>query len=164
MSSLTTKTDTKPLVILVTGATTGFGLLTARSLAKAGHIVYAGQLACESDPDSQSHGYREAVEFARENDVMLKPIQIDVTSEESIDACIAKIVKEEGRIDSVVFNAGRFAHSPKNQPTTISICLLLLPFQASCCTYTPRFIPVILAYDEAFSILFHFTILTTFLC
>jgi NAD(P)-dependent dehydrogenase (short-subunit alcohol dehydrogenase family) len=28
-------------VILITGASSGFGALTARSLARAGHIVYA---------------------------------------------------------------------------------------------------------------------------
>ncbi len=29
-------------VIVITGASSGFGALTARALAKAGHIVYAG--------------------------------------------------------------------------------------------------------------------------
>jgi NAD(P)-dependent dehydrogenase (short-subunit alcohol dehydrogenase family) len=28
-------------VILVTGASSGFGLMTARALAQAGHIIYA---------------------------------------------------------------------------------------------------------------------------
>ena len=29
-------------VIIITGASSGFGALTARALAKAGHTVYAG--------------------------------------------------------------------------------------------------------------------------
>ena len=29
-------------VVLITGASSGFGALTARALARAGHMVYAG--------------------------------------------------------------------------------------------------------------------------
>jgi NAD(P)-dependent dehydrogenase (short-subunit alcohol dehydrogenase family) len=36
---------TQPNVVVVTGASSGFGNLTARALAEAGHIVYAGMRA-----------------------------------------------------------------------------------------------------------------------
>ncbi|MDM4719360.1 hypothetical protein QTQ03_07025 [Micromonospora sp. WMMA1363] len=34
--------DESPTVIVVSGASSGFGALTARALARAGHTVYAG--------------------------------------------------------------------------------------------------------------------------
>lgn len=77
-------------VVLITGATSGMGELTSKLLSDNGYIVYAGT----RDPN---------IEIA---DGLLKSIYIDVTKTESINKAIEKIIKEEGKIDVLVNNAG----------------------------------------------------------
>ena len=63
-------------VIVITGASSGFGALTARALAKAGHTVYASMRETEGRNKAQV----EAVQaFSRENGVDLKAVELDVT-------------------------------------------------------------------------------------
>ena len=38
--------------------------------------------------------------------VSFLPIKLDVTSEESISECVQKIIKDQGRIDVLINNAG----------------------------------------------------------
>lgn len=90
--------------IIVTGAGSGFGALTAKSLAKDGHAVFAGFL---EPPDGSSPVYRNAEAFAAEHEVALKGIQLDVTSDESIKTAVDTVVNMQGRIDVIVHNAGQ---------------------------------------------------------
>jgi NADP-dependent 3-hydroxy acid dehydrogenase YdfG len=100
---------TQPLVILVTGASTGFGLLTAQTLAQAGHSVYGGNL----HPYSKlPQPYDDATAFSQEHYVQLKGIQLDVISEESCKTCVDEIIVSEGKIDVVVHNAGHMNFGP----------------------------------------------------
>ena len=96
-------------VIVVTGASSGFGKLTAHELAKAGHVVYAGMRETTSRNASQVDA---AKKFAAENRVDLRTIELDVASEESVDAAIQHIVSENGRLDVVVHNAGHMVFGP----------------------------------------------------
>ena len=96
-------------VIVITGASSGFGRLTANALAKAGHIVYASM--------RETTGRNAAVvadveKFARDNRVDLRAIELDVGSQASADAAIAKIVAEQGRLDVVMHNAGHMVFGP----------------------------------------------------
>jgi len=75
-------------VALVTGASSGIGLATAETLAKAGYKVY---------------GTSRRVGDARRSFEMLL---LDVTSDESVDAAVQKLIHAEGRIDLIVNNAG----------------------------------------------------------
>ena len=96
-------------VIVITGASSGFGALTARALAKAGHIVYASM----RDTDGRNAPQVEAAaKFAKENHVDLRTIELDVASQSSADAAIQKIVSDNGHLDVVIHNAGHMVFGP----------------------------------------------------
>jgi NAD(P)-dependent dehydrogenase (short-subunit alcohol dehydrogenase family) len=50
--------------------------------------------------------------FARDNGVDLRTIELDVGSQQSVDAAIAKIVAEQGRLDVMIHNAGHMVFGP----------------------------------------------------
>jgi NAD(P)-dependent dehydrogenase (short-subunit alcohol dehydrogenase family) len=96
-------------IIIITGASSGFGALTARALAKAGHTVYA------SMRETKGHNLpqvEEAKKFAKDNDVDLRAIELDVSSQESCDAAIQEIITKNGRLDVVIHNAGHMVFGP----------------------------------------------------
>ncbi len=96
-------------VIVITGASSGFGALTARALAKAGHIVYASMRETEGRNKPQV----EAVDaFSRENGVDLKAVELDVASDASVETGIAKVIAAEGHIDTIIHNAGHMSFGP----------------------------------------------------
>ena len=83
--------------ILITGASSGFGRSTAEGLARAGHVVYATM----RDIGGRNRAPAEALRAQG-----LKVVELDVTSDASVNAAVAAIVAETGRIDVVVNNAG----------------------------------------------------------
>ncbi|MDR6668578.1 SDR family oxidoreductase [Rhizobium sp. 1399] len=96
-------------VIIITGASSGFGALTARALAKAGHTVYASM----RETEGRNRPQVEAVEaFSKENGVDLKAVELDVASEGSVEAGIAKVIAAEGHIDTIIHNAGHMSFGP----------------------------------------------------
>ena len=96
-------------VIVITGASSGFGALTARALAKAGHVVYASMRETKGRNAPQ---VKEIERYATENSVDLRPIELDVSSQESCDAAIQEIISKNGRLDVVVHNAGHMVFGP----------------------------------------------------
>ena len=78
---------------LITGATKGLGLETARRLIAAGHTVYLGAR------DSQ-RGKQVAADLGA--DMVL----IDVTSDDSVEAAAALVGEQAGQLDVLVNNAG----------------------------------------------------------
>jgi len=96
-------------IIVITGASSGFGELTARALAKAGHTVYASMRETAGRNKEQ---VESAAQFAAENNVNLRTIELDVSSEESVDAAIRRIVADHGRLDVVIHNAGHMVFGP----------------------------------------------------
>jgi len=95
--------------ILITGASSGFGRLSANALAKAGYTVYASMRDTEGRNAAQA---RDVEAFARDNKVDLRTIEMDVQSESSIATAVEKIVAEHGRIDVLMHNAGHMAFGP----------------------------------------------------
>ena len=79
-------------VILLTGASSGIGYQTAESLSKEGHVVYGAARRIEKMETLKQFG--------------VKPIYLDVTDEESIKSAIDTIIRNEGRIDVLINNAG----------------------------------------------------------
>jgi NAD(P)-dependent dehydrogenase (short-subunit alcohol dehydrogenase family) len=96
-------------IISVTGASSGFGALTARALARAGHTVYASMRETTGRNAPQ---VKEVEEYAAAHSVDLHAIELDVLSQESTDAALKTIVSENGRIDVVVHNAGHMVFGP----------------------------------------------------
>ena len=96
-------------VILITGASSGFGALTARHLAEAGHTVYA---TMRETMGRNAKQVETAKNFAVEQKVDLRTKELDVASEQSIDRAIREIVAEAGRLDVVIHNAGHMVFGP----------------------------------------------------
>jgi NAD(P)-dependent dehydrogenase (short-subunit alcohol dehydrogenase family) len=87
--------DHNQLIALVTGANQGVGNEIAKALAANGYIVYLGSRSLEN-------GEKAAAEIGDN----AKAVQLDVTQQESINAAVAKITGEYGRLDLLVNNAG----------------------------------------------------------
>ncbi len=95
--------------IVITGAASGFGALTAKTLSRRGHTVYAGIL----DPDGRNaEAVTELRQFAAAHETRLDPVEMDVTSQRSVDAAFARIQAEASRIDVLIHNAGHMTFGP----------------------------------------------------
>jgi NAD(P)-dependent dehydrogenase (short-subunit alcohol dehydrogenase family) len=86
-------------IAVVTGTSTGIGLATAATLARAGLTVYATM----RNPETGSGELRTMAE--REH-LPIRIAALDVDSDESVRTTIKNILSEAGRIDVLVNNAG----------------------------------------------------------
>lgn len=96
-------------VVLITGSSSGFGELIAKTMAGAGYTVYASM----RDIAGRNAGAAQALaEWAAAADARLKAVEMDVADTQSVDAAVEKILAEAGHIDIVVNNAGVAAGGP----------------------------------------------------
>jgi NAD(P)-dependent dehydrogenase (short-subunit alcohol dehydrogenase family) len=96
-------------IILVTGASSGIGKLSARTLAKAGHTVYASMRDLAG---RNAATVRELSAFATTQRVDLRPMELDVQSQASADRAVDLIYQEQNRLDVVMHNAGHLVVGP----------------------------------------------------
>jgi len=96
-------------VIVITGASSGFGLMSARALAHAGHTVYAGM---RETSGRNAARVEELKQYAKEHGVDLRAVEMDVATQASVDAAIAHIIGEQQRLDVVIHNAGHMSYGP----------------------------------------------------
>jgi len=96
-------------VIVITGASSGFGALTARALADAGHTVYAG---IRETTGRNAPQVDDVKRYAAGNGVDLRAVELDVASDASVEAGIAQIINDCGRLDVVIHNAGHMSFGP----------------------------------------------------
>ena len=100
--------------LLITGASGGLGLVIAVKAAKAGDRVYA------TLRDLSRRGALDAALAGAGATATLLPL--DVRDQASIDAAVARILDETGRIDCLVNNAGagfvRTANRPASKRST----------------------------------------------
>lgn len=89
--------------ILITGASSGFGELIARTLLQKGYTVAATMRHLESK-NAAAAGQLQNV--ADETPGTLHLIDLDVTSDASVISAVDQFVVETGGIDAVVNNAG----------------------------------------------------------
>ena len=96
-------------VVLITGASSGFGELTAYALADAGYTVYASM---RSLAGSNAKNVEKAKNYSAERGVDIRTVELDVQNQESVDAAVAKVIKDAGCIDVLIHNAGHMAFGP----------------------------------------------------
>ncbi|MCX5521305.1 SDR family NAD(P)-dependent oxidoreductase [Streptomyces bobili] len=97
------RNDDAGKVILVTGASSGIGALSVRALALAGHTVYAGirQIATRN-----ATAAADLARYGTDHQVDVHAVELDVTSQDSADAAVNRILAERGRLDVIMHNAG----------------------------------------------------------
>lgn len=78
-------------IAIVTGASSGIGEVTAERLAKVGYKVYGTSRRGAQGPRG-NRGF--------------EMLALDVTSDKSVAAAVAEVLRREGRIDLLVNNAG----------------------------------------------------------
>lgn len=76
-------------VILITGGSSGIGKAIGEYLNDKGYIVYGTSRNTSKYPESK-----------------FKLLTLDVTNNDQIRSCVAHVVKEQGRIDVLINNAG----------------------------------------------------------
>jgi NAD(P)-dependent dehydrogenase (short-subunit alcohol dehydrogenase family) len=96
-------------VVVVTGASSGFGRLSANAVARSGDTVYASMRETSGRNAPQ---VAELQKFAKDNKIDLRAIELDVQSQESVDRAVAKIISTHGHIDVVIHNAGHMVFGP----------------------------------------------------
>ncbi|MBS1605255.1 MAG: SDR family oxidoreductase [Bacteroidetes bacterium] len=84
-------------IIVVTGTSTGFGKLTAKTLAKAGYTVIAGMRGVNGKNAAA------AAELAKHEHIEVS--EMDISDDGSVKSAFDAIVRKHGRIDVLVNNA-----------------------------------------------------------
>lgn len=97
------------LIALVTGASSGFGRMIARDLARAGHTAYASM---RDTSGRNADTLAENAAYAVEHGIDLASIELDVQDDASIQTTIDAIIRKHGRIDVLVQNAGHMVVGP----------------------------------------------------
>ena len=93
-------------VILITGASSGFGRMSAEALGRAGHTVHASM----RDVAGRNAGNADALSAIEGSDI--RPLDLDVQSEESVDSAVREVIARSGRIDVLIHNAGHMVFGP----------------------------------------------------
>jgi NAD(P)-dependent dehydrogenase (short-subunit alcohol dehydrogenase family) len=85
-------------VVLITGTNSGFGWLTAHSVAALGHQVYATMR------DTKDKNAEKAIALSAVENVTV--LDVTLTDDESVKQVVDGIIAEQGKIDVLVNNAG----------------------------------------------------------
>lgn len=90
-------------VVLVTGASTGFGRLFTETLARKGYTVFA-TMRDPKGKNAKNAGEIEAL--AKKESLPIHILELDVTKDDSVDKAFKAVIEKAGRIDVVINNAG----------------------------------------------------------
>jgi len=90
-------------VVLITGSSTGFGRVFAETLARQGHTVFATM----RDPEGRNAvNASEIRALAKKESLPLHVLELDVTNDASVEQAVQTSVKQAGRVDVAINNAG----------------------------------------------------------
>ena len=87
-------------VVIVTGSSSGIGFETSLTLARNGFHTYATMR------NMQGEKYKPLTEVAKNENLQLRAIELDVDNDKSVIDAINTIVEERERIDVLINNAG----------------------------------------------------------
>jgi NAD(P)-dependent dehydrogenase (short-subunit alcohol dehydrogenase family) len=94
---------TRDAVILITGASTGFGRAAAETLARRGYTVFAAM----RDRHGRNAAHSEALRsLAKAEALRLEVVEMDVTEDASVSSAVDQVLRRAGRIDVAINNAG----------------------------------------------------------
>ncbi len=103
LRALMTTTQSPSRRVLITGSSTGFGRAAAQALAARGHTV----LATMREVDGKNRSNAEALRsWAAQGGHQLHVIDLDVTSDASVQAGVTRALELAGGIDVTISNAG----------------------------------------------------------
>jgi NAD(P)-dependent dehydrogenase (short-subunit alcohol dehydrogenase family) len=114
-------------VIIITGASSGFGSLASHALARAGHTVYAG---IRETTDRNAPQVEEAYRFSKEYGVDLRTVEMDVSNQPSVDAAVKAIIEQQG---SASCSGVKASAGPKTMCPALWISTSIRPFTISMC-------------------------------
>jgi NAD(P)-dependent dehydrogenase (short-subunit alcohol dehydrogenase family) len=89
--------------ILISGAGTGFGLLTVQTMLRRGWTVYAG---IRDPEDRNAERAAKVRDNAASSDGEVVVLDLDVLKEESCARAMSTILARDGKLDAVFHNAG----------------------------------------------------------
>jgi NAD(P)-dependent dehydrogenase (short-subunit alcohol dehydrogenase family) len=90
-------------VVMVTGASTGFGRLIVETLARKGYRVFATMRGVEKK-NAKAAG--ELRELAAREELWIRVVELDVTDDAAAERAAATAIEQTARIDVLVNNAG----------------------------------------------------------
>jgi NAD(P)-dependent dehydrogenase (short-subunit alcohol dehydrogenase family) len=93
-------------VVLITGASTGFGRAASETLARRGYTVFAAMRNTSGRNASHCEALRA---LAGREGLALQALDMDVTQDASVERAVQQVLDQTGRIDVVINNAGVFA-------------------------------------------------------
>ena len=102
-------------VVLITGASTGFGRLFTETLARRGHTVFATM----RDPGGRNAGNAAEIRgLAEKESLAVHVLEMDVTDDASVERGVAEAVAKAGRLDVAINNAGYYLSGLEEAVTT----------------------------------------------
>ena len=121
-------------VVIVPGAARGLGRAYARRLAGLGAKLAVTDLNLRSYEEFETEardmtGVNTVAEIEASGGTALG-IEVDVRDHEAVEAMVARVVREWGRVDVLVANAGGGRGRPMDTKASTSI--------RPCCTSSPR--------------------------
>ena len=91
-------------VVLITGCSSGFGRLAAEELAARGDRVYATM----RDPDGKNQASADALRgLAESRGLDIRVVDLDVTSDQSVEAAASIVLARSAGPDVIINNAGQ---------------------------------------------------------
>ena len=102
-------------VVVITGASTGFGRLLAEALAGRNYRVFATMRGVNG----------KNATAARELRALTEVVELDVTNDTSVERAVADVMAAAGRIDILINNAGRVVNGVSEAITLAQVQALM---------------------------------------